>query len=241
MERKQKIVMLLLGIFLLLIGVIGIIDVHWGLFGDLFGFLNLQLSDMDHRYIVFSTLIALILGVSLLTIRLVISFKPQLNPSEIFCLVLFVTIICIIIIPLFARAREGRPATCTNNQRTIAVELQIYAQDNGDCFPQGWDKIKLTPHYYICPNTQYRFHNLPPGGYGLNAYVLGKHVNEIDDATKQLLTMDAKQMTSLIHSPEDIAWRHKKAFIAAFVDGHADTVTDIGKVRLRLNEQPDKK
>ena len=240
MERKWKIGMLLLGIFLLVSGwYIEFTILHYNsMLGDLLDAWHLPAMLIGILW--YFSVIALPSGASLL-VYLLLPANSRINSYEISYLVFGVVAIYAFVQPLFVKHTcDGQPS-CANNQRRLAMAFNISAQDNRERLPPGWDSIKLAPYDLICPSTQRRFHSLPPGGYGVNAYLLGKHLNEINDPTTQMLTMDAKQMTSLIHSSNDIAFRHEGAYFASFLDGHTGYITDMGKVQLQLNEQAPKK
>ena len=250
MERKRKFGAPLLGIFLMFTGWFLLFE-HGSLFSDSLDVWHWQLPDKFNNIYYCLAILALPVGASMLIGSIVFFFKPQIRRVELLaiilaCVLLAGTLTPVIISVLEGRGREGGKHNCFSNQRQLATAFQMYVQDNHDRWPSAWKPIYQygpSQSLYICPNTKRRFHTL--GGYGVNAFILGKQLENLDDPTTQLLTMDAKEITSLIHSPEDIAWRHQDKnglfFIASFIDGHAARVDDMGKVRLRLNEQPDKK
>ena len=236
MERKRKIGMLLLAVFLLAFGWLGIIDQSC-LLKDLLDAWHWPSAIYD--ILTLFAFITLPLGASLLVYLLLSFINLRVKSVEISCIV-FILFACYAPLrPLFERNHYPPSERCMVNQKEISSAFEMYALDNHDRLPEKWDSIKLDSDTFICPSTIRHFHQ--PGGYGVNAYLLGKNLNDIKDPTTKLLTMDAKQMTSLIHSPDDIALRHYGGFIAAFLDGHAELITDMGKVRLQLNEQPRKK
>ena len=239
MERKRKIGMLLLAAFLLLSGWLVSFD-HGRFLVDLLDAWHWQLPDKIDGILLAFTLLAFLMGTFLLVVQLAFFFNPLIKPAEILWILLGCVVMSVVLFPAFAMSRQERTISgCLTNQRELAIGFEIYAQDNHEQLPQGWDPIKFASCTFICPSTIRHFHEL--GGYGVNANLLGKNLNEIKDPATQLLIMDAKQMTSLIHSPDDIAFRHHGGFNAAFLDGHAKLITDMGKVRLQLNEQPRKK
>jgi len=242
MERRRKIWLLISGIVLLVIGLMTADPT--GVFSDLFDAWHWQMPTLSQApeslqpYLVDACVISIPIGLALLITWLALAFYPSLKLTEQF----IVTLACIILLvafifPIIAKAREKNGhSNCANNQRQIAVGLQIYAQDNNGQLPLDWaPAIKLAPMTFICPTTRRRFH--PLGGFGYNGFLAGKYLEDIDDPTTQLLTMDAKLMTSVIHSPEDISRRHDGFFIASYLDGHTGLVKDGGKARLLMRER----
>ena len=72
-------------------------------------------------------------------------------------LLLFVAIVVFIFVfPFFVGTghHDTRWEACTNNQRQIAVGIQIYAQDNSERMPTAdkiWPAIQLAPACFKCP------------------------------------------------------------------------------------------
>lgn len=55
---------------------------------------------------------------------------------ELLVVIAIIAILASILFPVFARAREqARAASCISNLRQIGTALQMYMQDNDDCFP----------------------------------------------------------------------------------------------------------
>lgn len=141
-------------------------------------------------------------------------------------------VLAAILFPVIAKAREkARQSICINNQRQIAIAMQISAQDNAGLLPkkENWTE-SIAPQMasnkqFDCPTAT------GPGAmqggaaeYGYNATLPGRKINELSNPASILLTADAT--TPLITTDNDIDYRHGTGVIASFLDGHAAYVAE---------------
>jgi prepilin-type processing-associated H-X9-DG protein len=142
---------------------------------------------------------------------------------------LIIAILAAILFPVFAKAREkARQTACLNNQRQIALAIQMYTQDHEELLPAAaevWGAINLDKGVLICPTAGKKQAN----GYVYSSLVAGIALGEIADPTAEVLVADGKALSTavanpaanVLYAPGDLDWRHANGYIAAFVDGHA--------------------
>jgi len=163
---------------------------------------------------------------------------------ELLVVIAIIAILAAILFPVFAKAREkAMQATCTQNQRQLAVAVQIYAQDHDQTLPTAdsvWGSLAIDRGILICPTKGKKTGN----GYVYNINLSGVNESEIADTTEEMVTADglvtstvqvntAGAVNSLnqaacrnvAYVPTDIEVRHGALFVASYLDGHAAATT----------------
>ena len=119
---------------------------------------------------------------------------------ELLVVIAIIAILAAILFPVFAKAREkARQTACTNNQRQIAVGIQIYAQDNDESMPTAdnvWSAIKLAPATFKCPSKGVTI----PNSYGYNVNLSGQALGAFADPTTEVMIMDCKNISPSYNS-----------------------------------------
>ena len=54
---------------------------------------------------------------------------------ELLVVIAIIAILAAILFPVFAKARGGRQAVCISNQRQLAADSLMWAQDHDECCP----------------------------------------------------------------------------------------------------------
>jgi len=150
---------------------------------------------------------------------------------ELLVVIAIIAILAAILFPVFAKAREkARQSTCQNNQRQIAVAVQMYAQDNDEQLPENtsvWEKVGLDRGVFICPTKGKNTKN----GYVYNSALSGLVLGDFYEPTTEIVTADGKQSaqdaccqetpaTNVFYKAADVEARHIGKFIASYLDGH---------------------
>lgn len=140
---------------------------------------------------------------------------------EILVTISIIAVLMGLLFPVFHQVREkGRQTTCLSNQRQIAMALLMEARENNEDFPppaEMWNQLGLGPDVLVCPTGNKR-----PNSYAINA-----NLNSMSNSpTETILTGDAVPAVAggAAASPTDYDRRHNGAFIASFLDGHAQLV-----------------
>ncbi|OPZ86471.1 MAG: putative major pilin subunit [bacterium ADurb.Bin429] len=149
---------------------------------------------------------------------------------ELLVVIAIIAILAAILFPVFAKAREkARQNSCMNNQRQIAIELQMFAQDHDEYLPNQktvWAQLGLTPKLIQCPTAGKN----NPNAYGYNYNVSGVTLGDIPDPTTTFLTADGKSSTfvhdeispNVIYTKAGFVDRHSTRVVVSYVDGHID-------------------
>jgi len=108
-------------------------------------------------------------------------------------LILFtLSVLVVIVLPLFPHKCCNRPQdACSNNQRQIAVGIQIYTQDNHEFLPTAdivWAAIQMAPGVFICPTKGKSIAN----AYAYNINLSGRELGSFTDPTDEVMTLDSK-------------------------------------------------
>ncbi len=149
--------------------------------------------------------------------------KKGFTLIELLVVIAIIAILAAILFPVFARAREkARQSTCVSNQRQIASNVMIYAQDHEETLPVTatvWNDLRLDPGIMICPTagksiTNGYMYNDAIDATTLKPVVSGRALGEIPDPTVVWLTGDAKSGV--------IDLRHSGKCVLGFVDGHVN-------------------
>ncbi|OPZ86077.1 MAG: hypothetical protein BWY76_01117 [bacterium ADurb.Bin429] len=129
--------------------------------------------------------------------------------------------ILITIHPPFIRPPHNPPRhTCINNQRQLAIAIEMYCQDYELRYPTAFADLAdyTVARMYTCPDSG--------GGYGYNGVLIGHAQNELANPAATLLTADSHVADIVFTAPEQIARdrhveRRQRGFFASYGDGHA--------------------
>jgi prepilin-type N-terminal cleavage/methylation domain-containing protein/prepilin-type processing-associated H-X9-DG protein len=156
---------------------------------------------------------------------------------ELLVVIAIIAILAAILFPVFAKAREkARQTTCTNNQRQLAVAMQLYAQDNDETLPGAasiWQAIKVEAGSLVCPTAGVRVKN----GYVFSNDASSLALGDAPAPEEFLLTADGLHTATtspvvtydnVAYLKADYAFRHSKKFIASYLDGHVEQTTTPG-------------
>jgi len=173
---------------------------------------------------------------------------------ELLVVIAIIAILAAILFPVFSKAREkARQTQCTNNQRQIALAINMYVQEHDETMPSAgsvWQQIKLssalnsnlalqqeeTVAVTKCPDEP-DYSNGYVFNYKLNKLNLGS--TKILDPTSVMLIADGRHTggsaasANLAFSIRDIEReRHANSFITAALDGHVSTIKSPTSVEL---------
>ncbi|MHB0936577.1 MAG: hypothetical protein ACYC6A_09325 [Armatimonadota bacterium] len=113
---------------------------------------------------------------------------------------------------------------CVHNLRQLSIAMLSYAQDHDNTLPMDWTATAalLPPRVLICPATNRRFHK--HGGYGMNANLVGKQIDNFQHPESLLLFADSVKPGMQLSSEQDIALRHPagQAYFCSHLDGSAE-------------------
>lgn len=139
---------------------------------------------------------------------------------ELLVVIAIIAILAAILFPVFSKAREkARQATCTSNQKNIALAVNIYAQENEESLPPtaaSWaGDIGLSGKVLVCKNESGAI------SYGFNNSLIGSSLGAVQNAnTDVILTADSQ--ANAMATFADIKKRHNSGAIASFLDGHVE-------------------
>ncbi len=146
--------------------------------------------------------------------------------------VIYLPVLAAILFPVFAKARQkAYDTTCINNQRQIALSIQIWAQDNSSRFPPVntvWQQLNLPSSCLICPTAGSTVHN----AYGYNCGLDNRSISDprLNSPEQLLLTADtvSSNTTNILRQNSDIAMRHNGgSAVMSFGDGHVALTSHI--------------
>lgn len=155
---------------------------------------------------------------------------------ELLVVIAIIAILAAILFPVFAKAREkARQTQCLNNQRQIAVAVQMYLQDNDETFLKipangAWSTLLVAYNessIYDCPSQKGLGTNSKPE-YGFNGYLSGMAMGDVTSPASTLLLADldvdapVSNPTCVISHANDgpISTRHSDGALVVAVDGH---------------------
>jgi prepilin-type N-terminal cleavage/methylation domain-containing protein/prepilin-type processing-associated H-X9-DG protein len=148
---------------------------------------------------------------------------------ELLVVIAIIAILAAILFPVFAKAREkARQTQCSNNQKQIATQIAIYAQDHDEVLPAAatvWQTIDVPAKVLQCPTAGKTISN----AYGYNQYIGGRSIGELDYPESIEMTCDsapsADGANSVYSYTEQVAFRHNNTVIESFADGHVEAGT----------------
>lgn len=170
--------------------------------------------------------------------------QPGFTLIELLVVIAIIAILAAILFPVFAKAREkARQTACTNNQRQIITAITMYTQDHEEMLPESatlWGTLALDKGTLICPTAGKRAAN----SYVFDNSMSGKALAEITDPSDSPCIADGQHAgdttttpityDNIAYAAKDIADRHGKKTIAAFVDGHVA----LGRVTINPGDAP---
>jgi prepilin-type N-terminal cleavage/methylation domain-containing protein len=131
-----------------------------------------------------------------------LTYSKGFTLIELLVVISIIAVLAAILFPVFSRAREkARQTTCISNQRQLAAECQMYAQDHEECLPPAdsvWQAVKVDKGVLICPTAKINIsyiYNIEISDASLGDATL------IPDPTTTWLTADGiTDMVELRHS-----------------------------------------
>jgi len=160
---------------------------------------------------------------------------------ELLVVIAIIAVLAALLFPVFGKAREkARQSTCLNNQRQIAVAINMYVEDNNNTFfpdpvSRTWCTYvgaSLTSKIFDCPtlNTQPRGSADKPA-YGFNYSLFGTGIGNLTNPSAVLMTADLSPKSSatnfaIMDYDAQIDRRHDGGAIIACADGHVTRVAD---------------
>ncbi len=156
---------------------------------------------------------------------------------ELLVVIAIIAILAAILFPVFAKAREkARQNSCMNNQRQIAIAINMYVQDNEETYLDPGDTVAWSsllaaynePTIYDCPTKTGKGKNTAPE-YGMNAYFFGTAMGDNTRPSDTIMLADlviatAANNYALNDMETDTDLRHSKGIVMAFADGHVQAV-----------------
>ncbi|HEX2950098.1 MAG TPA: prepilin-type N-terminal cleavage/methylation domain-containing protein, partial [Armatimonadota bacterium] len=149
---------------------------------------------------------------------------------ELLVVIAIIAILAAILFPVFAKAREkARQTQCVNNQKQIATNLILFAQEHDEKFPLKetiWQDIDLPAKVFKCPTAGKNVAN----AYGYHAWMSNRALGEIPNPVTKFLTTDcatSAATANIITTIKDGDFRHTGKTIASFADGHAEMVSTL--------------
>ena len=158
---------------------------------------------------------------------------------ELLVVIAIIAVLAAILFPVFAQAREkARQSSCMNNQRQLALAIQIYTQDNNGMLPTAanvWTSININSKIMVCPTSPKTVVN----SYCYNNLISGMALGNLDSPALTILTTDGISSTTpgleanIAYSVANINPLHANAnFIASYVDGHVVMAPKTSTTRL---------
>jgi prepilin-type N-terminal cleavage/methylation domain-containing protein/prepilin-type processing-associated H-X9-DG protein len=153
---------------------------------------------------------------------------------ELLVVIAIIAILAAILFPVFAKAREkARTNTCMNNQRQIAIAMQMYVQDHDEMFipntgTNAWSSLLKDynePTIYDCPTKTGKGTNVKPE-YGFNYALFGVALGDVKNPTVCPITSDsvvggaASANFAFTDFDAQLDARHNSGLNITCVDGH---------------------
>jgi len=157
---------------------------------------------------------------------------------ELLVVIAIIAVLAAILFPVFATAREkARQSSCLNNQRQIALAIQMYTQDNKETFfpdpgstvwTNALQKYVSVNGLFACPSSKVKGSAAVPN-YGFNNYIFGSPLSNFPNPSSVIMTADLNASNTagscaLINYDTDLdSKRHNGAVIFTCIDGHVAT------------------
>lgn len=165
---------------------------------------------------------------------------------ELLVVIAIIAILAAILFPVFSKAREkARQSQCINNQKQIALAVNIYIQENDEACPVAetfWTDINVPAKVKYCPNAK----NVNGGlSYAYNGganklHLSGLSLGKIEEPSQTILTGDSMAAGGIIPAgtfsaigdflaPASISTvlemgRHNGLIICSFLDSHVEAL-----------------
>ena len=160
---------------------------------------------------------------------------------ELLVVIAIIAVLAAILFPVFAKAREkARQTSCLNNQRQLALGIQMYIQDNKETFfpdpgsvawPSKVSNYISVNGIYNCPSLSGSVKgSASTPAYGFNSYIFGAPMANFPNPSSTIMTADFNMKSTapncaLINYDTDLDTnRHNGAVIFSCVDGHVVNV-----------------
>lgn len=146
---------------------------------------------------------------------------------ELLVVIAIIAILAAILFPVFAKAREkARQTKCMNNQRQIAMGVQLYTQEHEEKLPAAdsmWSSIDVPKKVTQCPSVGKN----ETVSYVYDSYCAGKALGDVEGPESVFLTSDGKnddvasgEYVDVAYNETDFTFPHNNGIIASYVDGH---------------------
>ncbi|MHB9134797.1 MAG: type II secretion system protein [Armatimonadota bacterium] len=141
-----------------------------------------------------------------------------------------IAVLASVLMPIFIGAQEkARQLTCLDNQRQIAMSLQMYAQDFDETMPPraSWSEAlteinELPEKIWDCPTTTLQGTSLQPE-YAINKAVAGHGLGDLGpDPTTFWMTADGKPNIYAASQETSLDKRHQGCFVLSYADTHVE-------------------
>ncbi len=179
---------------------------------------------------------------------------------ELLVVIAIIAILAAILFPVFAKARDKAYQTsCMNNQRQIALAIQIYAQDNDETLPgKNWSQTVSLPGKVLnCPASTHKGNATEPdyffvGGSLLANRALGDFssvdVTQVpmladvaaagnDDVGEPYVKHAGKYVNISSNVMKKINYRHNTGVLVTYLDGHTAYITQRDEATLKTQLQ----
>jgi len=112
---------------------------------------------------------------------------------ELLVVIAIIAILAAILFPVFSKAREkARQTACLSNQKQLALAVIMEVNENDEKFPdEAWAEANFTGALR-CPNVK-----KGAISYGMNAFLYGHLLAEVDNPTGVILTTDADVVSAI--------------------------------------------
>ena len=159
---------------------------------------------------------------------------------ELLVVIAIIAVLAAILFPVFGKAREkARQSTCLNNQRQIALAINMYVQDNNSTFfpdpiSRPWNTYMaqtMNSKIFDCPSLTTRASSANPA-YGFNYSLFSTGIGNITNPSAVLMTADVSTKSTasnfaISDFDGQIDRRHDGGAILSCVDGHVTRVADL--------------
>ena len=152
-------------------------------------------------------------------------YRKGFTLIELLVVIMIIAILAAILFPVFSKAREkARQATCTSNQKQIALAVTMYMNEHETILPDGnWTRaIGMEDSKMLkCPSATLDNSDCY---YIFNILIAGKKMSAITTCDPTEMWMTADGITGEVTSLEKGDWRHNEMIIMSWLDGHVSYV-----------------